>query len=109
MDSVNDSLMILDIKYWINNDNNEKIYDKNLMTFLKKDFFKRIPSKNYKDLPAIPFPNYHVCSNVKCSRLFDIRDNFIMSEYLKGGPKCPQCSRTSYPARVVVSCQENLT
>ncbi|MBU8656170.1 DUF1998 domain-containing protein [Bacillus pumilus] len=107
MDSVNDSLVILDIKYWINNDNNEKIYDKNLMNFLKKDFFRKIPSKHYKDLPAIPFPNYHVCSNFKCSRLFDIRDNFIMSEYLKGGPKCPDCSRKSYPARFVVSCQEN--
>jgi hypothetical protein len=105
MDSVNDSIVILDIKYWTNC--NEKIYDKNLMKFLKKDYFKKIPSEKYKDLPAIPFPNYHVCSNVKCSRLFDIRDNFVMSDYLKGGPKCPDCSRKAYPARFVVSCQNN--
>lgn len=106
MDSVNDSLVILDIKYWTNH-NKKKIYDKNLMKFLKKDYFRKIPSVKHKDLPAIPFPNYHVCSNVKCSRLFDLRDNFVMSDYLKGGPKCPDCSRKSYPARFVVSCQEN--
>lgn len=105
MDSVNDSLMILDIKYW--EKYTEKIYDGNLMKFLNKDYFKKIPSRNYKDLPAIPFPNYHVCSNVKCSRLFDIRENFVMSEYLKSGPKCPDCSRKAYPARFVVSCQDN--
>lgn len=105
MDSINDSLMILDIKYWHNCD--EKIYDKKLAKFLKKDYFKKIPSRSFKDLPAIPFPNYHVCSNNKCARLFDIRENFLMSDYLYKGPKCPDCSRKAYPARFVVSCQEN--
>lgn len=105
MDSINDSLMILDIKYWYNC--NEKIHDRKLSNFLKKDYFKKIPSLNYKDLPVIPFPNYHVCSNNKCSRLFDIREAFVMSDYLDKGPKCPDCYWKSYPARFVVSCQEN--
>lgn len=103
IDSVNDSLMVLDIKYWQNCD--EKIYDNKLAKFLKKDYFKKIPATGSYDLPSIPFPNYHVCS--KCFHLFDIRETFKMSTYLSKGPSCPDCSTKSYPARFVVSCQEN--
>lgn len=105
MDTVNDSLMILDIDYWDNAP--EKIYDKRLAQFLNKNYFKKIPDRGKMDLPTIPFPNYHVCSNNKCRRLFDIRDNFIMSEYLKKGPTCPDCGWKAYPARFVVSCSNN--
>ncbi|KOP81466.1 hypothetical protein AMS60_02590 [Bacillus sp. FJAT-21945] len=104
MDSVNDSLVILDLNYWDNA--YEKIYDRRLAQFLGKDFFKKIPTRGKQDLPSIPFPNFHVCSNNKCRRLFDIREKFLMSEYLKKGPVCPDCSWKAYPARFVVSCAE---
>ncbi|WP_094702495.1 DrmB family protein [Brevibacillus laterosporus] len=102
MDSINDSLVVLDINYW--EKANEIIHDRRLAGFLKKDYFKKIPSTGKFDLPAIPFPNYHVCSNNKCRRLFDIRDNFNMQRYLANGPQCPECNWKSHPARFVVSC-----
>lgn len=105
MDSINDSLVILDIKYWGNN--LEEIYDKRLSGFLRKDLFKKIPVTGKKDLPAIPFPNYHICSSVKCRRLFDLRNSFDMKTYLEKGPLCPRCGKKSYPSRFVVSCSQN--
>lgn len=105
LDSVNDSLMVLDIKYW--NKAKEKIYDKRLSGFLKKSYFKKIPAKGKKDLPTIPFPFYHVCSNNKCRRLFDLRNKFDLETYLDEGPKCPDCEWKAYPARFVVSCRDN--
>ncbi|MCI4127744.1 DUF1998 domain-containing protein [Bacillus haynesii] len=102
MDSINDSLVILDINYW--GDNLEEIYDNRLSGFLRKDLFKKIPTNGKKDLPAIPFPNYHVCSNLQCRRLFDIRENFDMKSYLEKGPLCPRCGKKAYPSRFVVSC-----
>lgn len=104
MDSVNDSLVILDLNYWDNA--YEKIFDRRLAQFLGKDFFKKIPTRGKQDLPSIPFPNYHVCSNNKCRKLFDIRETFLMGEYLKKGPLCPECDWKAYPARFVVSCAE---
>lgn len=105
LDSVNDSLMVLDIKYWDNA--KEKIFDKRLSQFLKKSYFKKIPAKGKGDLPSIPFPYYHICSNNNCRRLFDLRDKFHLETYLDEGPKCPDCEWKSYPARFVVSCREN--
>jgi hypothetical protein len=105
LDSINDSLMILDIKFW--DKATERIYDKRLAQFLNKSYFKKIPVKGWQDLPSIPFPNYHVCSNTRCRRLFDIRKKFNIEEYLKDGPHCPDCNFKSYPARFIVSCKEN--
>lgn len=104
MDSINDSLVILDIKFWDNI--LEEIYDKRLSAFLKKDVFKKIPTNNKRDLPAIPFPNVHVCSNLKCRRLFDIRKSFDMKNYLEKGPLCPRCERKAYPSRFIISCDK---
>ena len=106
IDSVNDSLMILDIKFWDNA--TDIIYDKNLASFLGKDYFKKIPATgNRADLPVIPFPFYHECSNTKCRTLFDIRDNFDLKEYLEKGPRCPYCNWRAHPARFVISCENN--
>lgn len=111
IDSVDDSVMILDINYWTNAD--EKIKDKRLAKFLKKDFFKKVPSSNKGDLPVFPFPFYHVCSNNKCRHLFDIRDTFKQNktqkikDYLENGPKCPLCTWKAYPSRFVISCPGN--
>lgn len=104
MDSVKDSLVILDIPYWKHN--LEPIYDKKLSAFLRKDIFKKIPTKGKQDLPSIPFPNYHVCSNNKCRRLFDIKASFDIDSYLKDGPLCPECEWKSYPSRFVISCDK---
>ncbi|RLQ90216.1 DUF1998 domain-containing protein [Planomicrobium sp. Y74] len=104
MDAVNDSLMILDIGFW--HQNLEEIHDKRLASFLKKDYFKKIPVKGKKDLPSIPFPYSHICSDLKCREVFDIRKSFLMDSYLKYGPICPSCGKKSYPARFVVSCAE---
>lgn len=102
IDSVKDSLVLLDIEYW--ESNLETIYDNRLTAFLRKQYFKKIPSDGSRDLPSIPFPNYHVCSNNKCRRIFDIRENFDLKMYLQNGPTCPRCTWKSYPARFVISC-----
>lgn len=104
MDSVKDSLVILDIPYWKRN--LEPIHDKKLSSFLRKDVFKKIPTKGKQDLPAIPFPNYHVCSNNKCRRLFDIKGSFDIESYLEKGPLCPECEWKAYPSRFVISCDK---
>lgn len=108
MDAVKDSLVVLDISYW--GSNLDDIEDERLGAFLRKDKFKKIPTKGFRDLPAIPFPNYHVCSNANCRRLFDIRENFDIENYLKHGPICMECSKgrdypfKAYPARFIISC-----
>ncbi|WP_404430963.1 DrmB family protein [Sutcliffiella horikoshii] len=105
LDSVNDSLMVLDIKYW--DKAKDKIFDRRLSKFLKKSYFKKIPAKGWQDLPSIPFPFYHICSNNNCRRLFDLRDKFHLETYLEEGPKCPDCEWKSYPSRFVVSCRDS--
>lgn len=106
IDSVNDSLMILDIRYW--DKAKDIIYDKNLANFLGKHYFKKVPATGkLADLPVIPFPFYHECSNTKCRNLFDIRDNFKIREYLEKGPRCPNCDWRAHPARFVISCEDN--
>ncbi|MCZ0757114.1 hypothetical protein M4I42_16545, partial [Anoxybacillus sp. J5B_2022] len=106
IDSVNDSLMILDIRYW--DKAKDIIYDKNLANFLGKHYFKKVPATGqFADLPVIPFPFYHECSNTKCRNLFDIRDNFKIGEYLEKGPRCPICDWRAHPARFVISCEDN--
>ena len=43
----------------------------------------------------------HVCSNVKCGRIFDLRENFDLDRYLKFGVTCPECHRQAYPSRFI--------
>ncbi|MCI1696641.1 DUF1998 domain-containing protein [Aneurinibacillus aneurinilyticus] len=105
IDSIDDSLMVLDIKYWERA--SEKLYDTQLSEFLHSDYFIKIPTGGRKDLPAIPFPYYHVCSNNRCRRLFDIRLKFNMRKYLEDGPICSNCESKAYPARFLISCEDN--
>lgn len=105
IDSLEDSLMILDINHWDGTE--DRIYDKQLSNFLGKDYFVKIPTTGGRDIPTVPFPYYHVCNNSSCRCLFDIRDNFNMKEYLNKGPVCPKCEKKSYPARFLVSCENN--
>ncbi|PKH10673.1 DrmB family protein [Planomicrobium sp. MB-3u-38] len=104
MDAVNDSLMIMDINYW--DQNLETIHDKRLAGFLKKNYFKKIPVKGKMDLPSIPFPYSHICSDLNCREIFDIRKKFTIGKYLQNGPICPSCGKKAYPARFIVSCAE---
>ena len=47
----------------------------------------------------------HVCSNVKCGRIFDLRENFDLDRYLKFGVTCPECHRQAYPSRFITICE----
>ncbi|MCM1193253.1 MAG: DUF1998 domain-containing protein, partial [Acetatifactor muris] len=47
----------------------------------------------------------HVFSNLNCGRLFDARENFDIEKYLKYGVTCPDCHRSTYPARFITICE----
>lgn len=104
LDAVKDSVTVLDISYWKNTGN--RISDVRLSRFLDVDYFLSPRVSNKSDIPVTSFPNYHVCSNTKCNLLFDIQEKFNIEEYLKYGPKCPECGKSAYPSRFVVSCKK---
>lgn len=104
VDAVKDSVTILDINYW--KDKGIKIIDGRLSSYLGVDCFY-MPRTSYSgDVPVISFPYMHVCSNVKCGRIFDVRDNFDLDRYLKYGVNCPDCHRPAYPSRFITMCED---
>ena len=85
MDAVKDSVTVLDASYW--QDTGMPIYDARLASYFGVNHF-RPPRASYGgDLPVISFPNYHVCSGVKCNRLFDITKKFNLETYKWQGPR----------------------
>ena len=69
VDAVKDSVTVLDINYW--KEKGKKIIDGRLASYLGVDCFY-MPRTSYSgDVPVISFPTIHVCSNLKCGRLFD--------------------------------------
>jgi hypothetical protein len=104
MDAVKDSVTVLDTAYWKNT--GTPIYDARLASYFNVNHFCPPRTSYDSDLPVISFPNYHVCSNAKCSRLFDIRDGFNIDTYNRQGPTCPDCGFRAYPARFVVACKD---
>ena len=81
VDAVKDSVTVLDINYW--KEKGKKIIDGRLASYLGVDCFY-MPRTSYSgDVPVISFPTIHVCSNLKCGRLFDARDNFDLERYLR--------------------------
>lgn len=104
LDSVKDSVVILDTNYWKNT--GRRITDARLASYLGVDYFLSPRTSFKEDLPVVSFPNYHICSSKKCNRLFDIRDDFELEKYLKFGPTCPDCGKPAYPARFIVSCKD---
>lgn len=83
VDAVKDSVTILDLNYW--KEKGKKIIDGRLASYLSVDCFY-MPRTSYSgDIPATSFPYMHVCSSVKCGRIFDVRDNFDLDRYLKFG------------------------
>jgi len=104
MDAVKDSVTVLDTAYW--KDTGTPIYDARLASYFGVNHFCPPRTTYSDDLPVISFPNYHVCSNAKCSRLFDIREGFTIETYIRQGPTCPDCGYRAYPARFVIACKD---
>ena len=104
VDAVKDSVTILDISYWKNK--GQKIIDGRLASYLGVDCFYMPRTSFSGDVPVVTFPYWHVCSNVKCGRLFDAREHFDLDKYLIYGVTCPECHHTAYPARFITICED---
>ena len=65
-----------------------------------------MPRTSYSgDVPVVTFPYMHVCSNERCGRIFDARENFDLDKYLKYGVTCPDCYKQAYPSRFISICE----
>lgn len=104
VDAVKDSVTVLDTKYW--KQKGTKIIDGRLASYLGVDCFYMPRTSNFGDVPVTTFPYMHVCSNLKCGRLFDARENFDLDRYLKFGITCPACHHTAYPSRFITICED---
>lgn len=104
VDAVKDSVTILDISYW--KQKGLKITDGRLASYLGVDCFYMPRTSFSGDVPVVTFPYWHVCSNLKCGRLFDARQTFELDRYLKYGVTCPECHRPAYPARFITVCED---
>lgn len=103
VDAVKDSVTVLDLNYW--KEKGKKIIDGRLASYLGVDCFY-MPRTSYNgDIPVVSFPYMHICSNVKCGRIFDLRENFDLDRYLKFGVTCPACHRQAYPSRFITICE----
>lgn len=103
VDAVKDSVTILDTKYWV--EKGKKTLDGRLASYLGVDCFYMPKTSVSHDIPVISFPYTHICSNLKCNRLFDARKTFDIDRYLKFGVTCPDCRYTAYPARFITICE----
>lgn len=104
VDAVKDSVTILDINYW--KETGKKIIDGRLASYLGVDCFYMPRTSFGGDIPVVSFPYTHVCSNVKCGRIFDVRDDFDLDRYLKFGVTCPDCHKPAYPSRFITICED---
>lgn len=102
MDAVKDSVTILDTNYWKNR--GKKIIDGRLAAYLGVNCFYMPRTTEFSDLPVVPFPYLHVCSNPGCGRIFDIREGFDAEKHARYGASCPVCHRQAYPSRFIVTC-----
>lgn len=104
VDAVKDSVTILDTNYW--KQKGIKIIDGRLASYLGVQWFYMPRTSSAGDIPVTTFPYMHVCSNLKCGRLFDARENFDLDRYLKFGVTCPDCHRPAYPSRFITICED---
>ena len=102
VDAVKDSVTVLDTNYW--GEKGKKIVDGRLASYLGVNCFYMPRTSHEGDIPVVSFPYMHVCSNVKCGRLFDVRDGFDLNSYLRFGVTCPDCHGTAYPSRFITMC-----
>lgn len=103
VDAVKDSVTVLDTNYWA--EKGKKIIDGRLASYLGVNCFYMPRTSHFGDVPVTTFPYMHVCSNLKCGRLFDVRESFDLDTYLKFGVTCPDCHRTAYPSRFITICE----
>ena len=103
VDAIKDSVTVLDTNYWA--EKGKKIIDGRLASYLGVNCFYMPRTSHFGDIPVTTFPYTHVCSNLKCGRLFDIRETFDLETYLKFGATCPDCQRTAYPSRFITICE----
>lgn len=103
VDAVKDSVTVLDINYW--KEKGKKIIDGRLASYLGVDCFYMPRTSFSGDVPVVSFPYTHVCSNVTCGRIFDVRDDFDLDRYLRYGVNCPDCHRQAYPSRFITICE----
>jgi hypothetical protein len=108
MDAVKDSLTVLDIEYWTNDNIGKEIRDTRLASFMNVRKFYMPKTGGKQDIPVASFPYYHVCSNGKCKSLFDMRDKLNIEQYKKyqGQVKCPKCGYDAYPSRFITICED---
>ncbi len=104
VDAVKDSVTVLDTDYW--KQKGKKIIDGRLASYLKVQLFYMPRTSSAGDIPVTTFPYMHVCSNLRCGRLFDARENFDLDRYLKFGVTCPDCHRPAYPSRFITICED---
>jgi len=104
IDAVKDSVTLLDINYW--KDKGKRIVDGRLASYLNVDCFYMPRTSHYGDIPIVTFPNMHVCSNLKCGRIFDIQEGFNLEKYLQFGVTCPDCHKPAYPSRFINMCSD---
>lgn len=102
VDAVKDSVTVLDISYW--REKGKPIYDSRLASYLNVDCFYMPKTSFSGDIPIVSFPYAHVCSNVKCGRIIDVRENFDLDKYMKFGVTCPECNKQAYPSRFISIC-----
>lgn len=112
VDAVKDSVIVLDTDYWTNK--GVEIDDIRLANYFKVNNFY-MPCSSFagfrnnqssKDIPVISFPNKHICSNLRCRRIFDITKNFDLEKYLQHGATCPDCGWPAYPSRFITICTD---
>ena len=81
MDAVHDSLTVLDIEYWNANNIGLEIRDSRLASFMNVRHFYMPSTKGKENIPVASFPYTHVCTNDRCKRLFDIREELKNPNY----------------------------
>ena len=107
IDAKEDSVMGLDINYW-NNDGEEyrRIYFNKLASYLGVRYFLE-PKQGKDSFPVTIFPDWHVCSNIKCNLVFKLSESVTGNPeiYDSKGPRCPDCGFRAYPSRFILFCE----
>lgn len=112
MDAVHDSLTVLDIEYWNANNIGLEIRDVRLASFMNVRHFYMPSTKGKENIPVASFPYMHVCTNDRCKRIFDIREELKNPLYVEkykqrqGSASCPDCGYQAYPARFISICED---
>ncbi len=109
IDAKKDCVTITDINYW--SDSGYKINDSRFASYIGVDHFRVAPTGDQytsEDIPVVPFPDIHICSSLKCSKIFRLSEHMsdekYKASYLKFGARCPYCGASSYPSRFVRVC-----